>query len=96
MADIYMNGKLLSDDVDKIVIPDNEWLPFIPITKTMQQMKPGQILVWPISKAGSVKQVCSKLNAKTDCFYKYVTDGTSIIVCKFPTKEINILFSEKK
>lgn len=82
-----LNNKILGFDslnTNKKVIPDNEYLPFVSVTDVFMEMNPGDIVVWPISKATSVRITAGRLKWKVGRSFKYSTNKAAhtISVCR--------------
>lgn len=82
-----INNKLLgfdSSQINKKVIPDNEYLPFLSVTEVLMEMNTGDIVVWPISKASSIRITVGRMKQKNGRTYKYTTNKVSktISVCR--------------
>ena len=69
----------------RTVIPDNEYLPFVKVKKTLVDMSPGDIISWPIHKDNSVRITAGRVGKEMNRVYhcnKNHKDKT-IDVCRF-------------
>ena len=58
-----LNGK-------RTVIPDNEYLPFVKVKKTLVDMLPGDIISWPIHKDNSVRITAGRVGKEMNREYR--------------------------
>lgn len=72
-----------SENVAIVTVPDNDYLPFVPVTASLMAMEVGSIMLWPLKKANTVSQTVMKLNRDTERRYRYTKDDNFIKVCRF-------------
>lgn len=69
----------------KKIIPDNDYLPFVPVKKTLLDMEVGDIIVWPIQKLNSVRVLATRINRKFGRTYRCIKNRkeNTFDVCRF-------------
>ncbi|MCM1490472.1 MAG: hypothetical protein NC095_06570 [Muribaculum sp.] len=80
---MILDGIDITKEIKTIEVPDNDYLPFVPVMSSLRDMEVGAIMLWPLKKANTVKQTVMKLNRDTNRRYKYTSDNTYIKVCRF-------------
>lgn len=69
---------------NKRIIPDNEYLPFVPIKQTLMEMEPGDIIAWPETKTNSVRILSHRIAKETERVYRCVKNRKekTVDVCR--------------
>ncbi len=76
---------LNNENIKRTVIPDNDYLPFVPIKNTLVNMKPGEITAWPDSKANSVRILAGRISKQMGRKYRCMKNRKekTVDVCRF-------------
>lgn len=69
----------------KKIIPDNDYLPFVPVRQTLMEMNPGEITVWPNSKLNSVRVLSHRIGKELGRVYRCFNNRKekTVDVCRF-------------
>lgn len=80
ILDFIQNNK-----VKRIVIPDNEYLPFLDITEMLMDMEVGNILAFPLKKGASAKVMVKRIENTSDREYRCARNDKekTYDVCRF-------------
>lgn len=86
MADTNNNVlNLDNENIKRTVIPDNDYLPFVPVKQTLIDMSPGEITAWPESKKNSVRILAGRIGKEMNRRYRCMKNRKekTIDVCRF-------------
>lgn len=88
MAKTYINNFDLNtenENINKRVISDNDYLPFISIKQTLLEMEPGDIVAWPLSKCNSVRLLAGRIQKEKGRIFRCIKNNKqkTIDVCRF-------------
>lgn len=85
MATEYKSDFDINRGGKKRIIPDNEYLPFVPIKQTLIDMEPGDIIAWPIVKMNSVRILSHRVGKEMGRVYRCVKNRKekTVDVCRF-------------
>lgn len=74
-----------TENIKRTIIPDNDYLPFVPIKKTLEDMEPGDITEWPAEKNNSVRILASRIGKQMGRIYRCKKNRKkkTVDVCRF-------------
>lgn len=76
---------LIQKEVKRIVIPDNDYLPFVSIKELLMDMEVGEIIALPIRKNFTVKTMVKRVEESSNREYRCCSNvkEQTIDVCRF-------------
>lgn len=79
------NFDINNENINKKVIPDNDYLPFVCIKQTLLDMEPGDIVAWPLKKCNSVRLLVGRIQKEQGRVYRCIKNNKqkTVDVCRF-------------
>lgn len=84
-ADNKIGIDLNAEIINREIIPDNAYLPFVKVKAKLLEMSPGDIQVWPLKKLNSVRIMTARIQKAQGNIYrcKQNRKDKTVEVCRF-------------
>lgn len=75
------NIKIVEEDgVRKCIIPDNAYLPFMPVKDTIKKMDVGDLQEWPVKKISTLRVVAMRLKKEDGRKFRIVKSKNNTVL----------------